>query len=262
MVKEINPRNLFIRLFGDPTARASEQESAREAIFMKSALDLVLEDAKALRTRLGAGDQAKVDEYLESVRHIEKGIQGVTKGPKGPPPDLQVPSGIPGNHEQHIRMMMDLLVAAFQTDSTRVATFMLANSGSNNTFPTLNINEGHHTLSHHGMDGGKRGKIKEIDLFYMKQLAYLLERMNKVKEERGTLLDNSMVVYGGAICDGDRHNHDDLPILLAGKGGGTVQSGRQLKATGQPLCNLFLAMFARAGVKATAFGDSTKPLAI
>jgi len=262
MAKEINPRELFLRLFGDPKARASEQEIAREASFLRSQLDLVLEDVKRLQSRVGASDKAKLDEYLEGVRAIEKRIQGVEKGPKGPPPDLAIPTGVPGEHGAHIRLLEDLLVAAFQTDTTRIAPFMMANSGSNRTIPEAGVNEGHHTLSHHSGDKAKLDKIKKIDLFYMEQFAYMLQKMNAIKEESGTLLDNVMIVYGGAIADGNAHNHNDLPILLAGRGGGTIPGGRFLKFAGQPVCNLFLSMCDRLKVKAAAFGDGNKRLPI
>jgi hypothetical protein len=260
MAKEINPRELFIRLFGDPKARQSEAELAREAAYLRSQLDLILEDARKLQARIGVSDREKLDEYLEGIRAIEKQIQSAEKAAKAVPPDLALPNGIPGDHEKHLRIMMDLLVAAFQTDTTRIATFMLANSGSNRTFPNIGVNEGHHTLSHHASDKGKLDRIKKIDLFYVQQLAYLLEKMDAVKEEKGTLLDNSMILYGGAISDGNRHNHDDLPILLAGKGGGSIASGKFLKFQGQSLCNLFVSMLDRMKVKAPSFGDSTKRL--
>jgi hypothetical protein len=261
MLKEINPRNLFIRLFGDPKARASEADAAQEALYMKSAIDLVVDDAKRLRGRLGSGDQAKLDEYLEAVRGIEKQVQGAEKMAKALPPDLQIPNGTPGDYTAHVKLLSDLIVAAFQTDTTRIVTFMYANSGSNRSFPNLSITDGHHTLSHHASDKGKLDKIKEIDRFHVELFSYLLQKMNSVKEERGTMLDNVMLVYGGAISDGNRHNHDDLPIILAGKGGGSIQSGKFHKASGSvPLCNLFLSLFDRMKVKATTFGDGTKRL--
>jgi hypothetical protein len=260
--KETSPRNLFIRLFGDPKARASEAEIAREASYTRSILDMVNEDSRRLRGRLGLSDQQKLDEYLEGVRAIEKQIQGTEKAAANPPPNIEVPSGQPGDHGEHIRMMCDILAAAFQTDSTRVATFMLANAGSNKTFPSLGINEGHHTLSHHAGDKAKQDKIKKIDKWYVEHLAYFLEKLGAVKEERGTLLDNSMIVYGGALSDGNRHNHDDLPVLLAGKGGGTIASGRFLKMQGQPMSSLFLSLFDRMKVKAVQFGDSNKRAAL
>jgi hypothetical protein len=262
MAKEINPRELFIRLFGDPKARQSEADLAREATYLRSQLDLILEDARKLQARIGVSDREKLDEYLEGIRAVEKQIQSAEKAAKAVPPDLPLPNGIPGDHQQHIRIMMDLLVASFQTDTTRIATFMLANSGSNRTFSNIGVNEGHHTLSHHASDKAKLDRIKKIDLFYVQQLAYLLEKMDAVKEDGKTLLDNSMILYGGAISDGNRHNHDDLPILLAGKGGGTISSGKFIKASGQSLCNLFVSMLDRMKVKVAQFGDSTKRLAL
>jgi hypothetical protein len=260
--KETNPRNLFIRLFGDPKARASEAEIAREASYTRSILDMVNEDSKRLRGRLGVSDQQKLDEYLEGVRAIEKQVQGAEKMAASPPPAIDVPSGQPGDHGEHIKLLCDILAAAFQTDSTRVATFMLANSGSNRTFPSIGVTEGHHTLSHHAGDKNKLEKIKKIDKYYIELFAGFLEKLQAVKEEKGTLLDNSMIVYGGALSDGNRHNHDDLPILFAGKGGGTVAGGRFLKMQGQPLNSLFLSMMDRLKVKVVQFGDTNKRAAL
>jgi hypothetical protein len=262
MAKETNPRSLFIRLFGDPKARQSEAEIAREATYTRSILDMVLEDTKRLKNRIGVTDQVKLDEYLDGVRAIEKQIQGVEKLAAAPPPSMELPSSIPADHGAHIRLMFDVLAAAFQTDQTRIATFMLTNSGSNKTFPSIGVTEGHHTLSHHAGAKDKLEKIGKIDKFYAEQFAHFLVKLNSIKEEKGTVLDNSMILYGGAISDGNRHNHDDLPIVVAGKGGGTLASGRFLKMSGQPVCNLFLAMFARAKVKAVTFGDGTRPLPI
>jgi hypothetical protein len=262
MAKEINPRNLFVRLFGDPKARKDEAALAREAVATKSILDMVMEDSKRLRVRVGVSDQAKLDEYLDGVRSIEKQVQAAAKTAAALPPSLELPSGVPGDQQQHIRLMFDLLAAAFQTDTTRIFTFMLANSGANNTFPSAGVNEGHHTLSHHAGAKDKLDKIKKIDAFYAQQLGYFLEKLNAVKEEKGTVLDNSMIVYGGSLSDGNRHNHDDLPIVLCGKGGGSIASGRFVKFSGQPLNNLFLSMFDRMKVKAVKFGDSTRRLPI
>lgn len=262
MAKEVNPRNLFIRMFGDPKARQNEAELAREAVMERSILDMVLEDSKRLKGRIGFTDQAKLDEYLEGVRAIEKQVQGAAKLAAAVPPSLDLPAGRPSDPQQHIRIMFDLLAAAFQTDTTRIFTFMLANAGSNQTFPNVGVNEGHHTLSHHAGAKDKLDKVKKIDMFYAQQLGYFLEKLHAVKEEKGTLLDNSMILYGGAISDPNRHNHDDLPILLCGKGGGSIASGRFAKFQGQPLNNLFLSMFDRMKVKVVQFGDSTKRLPI
>jgi len=256
--KETSPRNLFIRLFGDPKARASEAEVAREASYTRSILDMVNEDSKRLRVRLGVSDQGKLDEYLEGVRAIEKQIQGAEKMAASPPPAIELPSGAPADHGEHIKILADILAAAFQTDSTRVATFMMANSGSNRTFPSIGVTEGHHTLSHHAGDKNKLEKIKKIDKYYMELFAHFLEKLAAVKEERGTILDNSMIVYGGALSDGNRHNHDDLPILLAGKGGGSIPGGRFLKLSNQPLNSLYLSIMDRMKVKIQQFGDTNK----
>jgi len=262
MAKETNPRSLFIRLFGDPKARQSEAEIAREATYTRSILDMVLEDTKRLKNRIGVTDQVKLDEYLDGVRAIEKQIQGVEKMAAAPPPSIELPSSVPSDHGEHLRLLYDILAAAFQTDQTRIATFMLTNSGSNRMFPSLGLSEGHHTLSHHAGSKDKLEKVGKIDKFYVEQFAHFLQKLSAIKEERGTVLDNSMIMYGGGISDGNRHNHDDLPVIVAGKGGGTLASGRFLKMMGQPVCNLFLAMFARMKVKATTFGDGTRPLPI
>jgi hypothetical protein len=261
MAKETNPRSLFIRLFGDPDAAADAAAKAREATYLRSMLDLVLDDVKRLRAKIGAADQGKLEEYLESVRSIEEQIQGIEKAPKGPPTGLAIPgAGRPKDFEAHLRIMSDLLIAAFQTDTTRIATFMYANSGANQPYPTLGINEGHHTISHHASEKAKLDQLAKIDEFHVKQFAYMLEKMDGIKEERGTLLDNVMIVYGGAISDPNAHNHHDLPILLAGKGGGSIAGGRVLKFPGQPMCNLFLSLFDRMKVKAATFGDGNKRL--
>jgi hypothetical protein len=171
------------------------------------------------------------------------------------------PNGIPRDVQDHIRLMCDLVVLAFQSDLTRVATFPFANEGSNRPYKMIEVSEGHHDLSHHGGDAKKLEKIAKINLFHMQQFAYLLTKMKAVKEANGTtLLDNAMVVYGSGNGDGNRHNHDDLPILLAGKGGGTIESGRHItypRRADTPLTNLFLALFERMGAPAKNFGDST-----
>ncbi|HXD86417.1 MAG TPA: DUF1552 domain-containing protein, partial [Urbifossiella sp.] len=176
------------------------------------------------------------------------------------------PSGIPKSVQDHMRLMADLMVIAFQTDITRVATLPLSNDGSNRAYKFIDVPEGHHDLSHHGSDPVKLKKIAKINTFYMEQFAYLVSKLKAAKEADGsTLLDNIMLVYGSGLGDGNRHNHDDLPILLVGKGGGTIQSGRHLdfpKRADTPLMNLYLALFQRMGVPTKRFGDSTGVLSI
>ncbi|HUR38256.1 MAG TPA: DUF1552 domain-containing protein, partial [Planctomycetota bacterium] len=256
--KEINPRAVFTRLFGDPNQIAADRDRAKQALYRRSVLDLVSGDAKSLDATLGLADRRKLEEYLEAVRTIEKQIQASEKDESRRLPAMEAPEGIPAEFPAYVRLMMDLLVVAFQTDSTRISTFVLANEGSNRTFPWIEVRDGHHSLSHHGGNVEKTEKIQKIDQFYVEQFSYLVQKMKATPEGEGTLLDNSMLVYGGAIGDGNRHNHDELPILLAGKGQGTIATGRHVRyPRGTPLCNLFLSMLDRVGVKEERLGDST-----
>jgi hypothetical protein len=173
-------------------------------------------------------------------------------------PGVAKPIGIPKDYAEHIRLMCDMLVLAFQADLTRVATFVLANEGSNRSYAFIDVPEGHHDLSHHGGDKAKQAKIREINRFHMTQFAYMLEKMNAISEGERTLLDNSMIVYGSGLGDGNAHNHDDLPILLAGQGGGTIKTARHIKYQREtPLNNLYLSMLDRMESSTDALGDST-----
>jgi hypothetical protein len=265
--KEIDPKAVFDRLFGGVDPKEVAEARARRELYNKSILDFVNEDAKGLSKTLGTGDQKKLDEYLASIREVELRIEKarqVNAAPL-PKPDMARPSGIPRDWQEHVRLMADLIVLAFQTDLTRVITLPIANDGSNRPYKMLEVPEGHHELSHHGGDPKKLEKIKKINTFHMEQFAYLLGKLQAVKEGSGNLLDNSMIVYGSGIGDGNRHNHDDLPILLAGKGGGTIECGRHImypRRTDTPLMNLYLALFDRMGAPAKSFGDSTGVLKI
>jgi hypothetical protein len=254
--KEVNPRLVFDRLFGAGDAGRAQREQRRQSI-----LDFVREDSKDLQGKLGASDQRKLDEYFHAIRDIERRIERASSLPEVKTPDYPAPAGVPATLEEHLRLMGDLLVLAFQADLTRVCTFVLANEGSNKPYPFLGIREGHHDLSHHGNDPRKREKIRDINRFHVRQLAYVLERLKSVKEGDGTLLDHCMVVYGSGNSDGNRHNHDDLPILLAGRGCGTIKPGRHVRhARETPLNNLWLALLDRMSVKVTSLGDSTGSL--
>jgi len=265
--KEIDPKAVFDRLFGGVDPKELAEARAKRELYNKSILDFVNEDAKGLAQTLGTGDKKKLDEYLASVREIELRIEKARKVSSAPPPKTNMarPSGIPREWQEHVRLMIDLMVLAFQTDLTRVITFPIANDGSNRPYKMIDVPEGHHELSHHGSDPKKLEKIKKINTLHMEQFAYMLGKMKSVKEGSGNLLDNSMIVYGSGIGDGNRHNHDDLPILLAGKGGGTIQTGQHLvlpKRADTPLMNLYLALFERIGAPAKSFGDSTGILKI
>jgi hypothetical protein len=264
--KEVNPGLVFDRLFGsgksdDLVARAKRQE------YRKSVLDLVRDDAKSLQGSLGAADNRKLDEYLTAVRELEVRIakaratvdQPVSRPDYAPPPAV-----VPKDYAEHVRLMGDLLVLAFQTDTTRVATLVYANEGSTRPYPFLGVPEGHHDLSHHQRDPKKLEKIRTINRFHMSAFAAMMSKLKDIKEGNGTLLDRCMFLYGSGNSDGNKHNHDDLPILVVGKGGGAVKGGRHLvfpRDRDTPLCNLYLSMAERFGIEAAHFGDSTGKLA-
>ena len=256
---EPNPRLVFERLFGPGSPGERREGLKRRQAQQRSILDFVLDDAASLQRQAASRDRQKLDEYLTSVREIEKRIEKAEQFGESPDPAVDTPAGIPPKFEDHIQLMFDMLLLAFQTDSTRVATFLLANEGSNRAFPEIGIPEGHHYLSHHQNNQTMIDKIAEIDLFYMEQFGKFLEKMESTKDVDGkSLLHNSMIVYGCGNADGNRHTHVNLPVLLAGRGGGTLNPGRYVKAGGVPMSNMLLGMADRLGVKAVErHGDST-----
>ncbi len=257
MAKEINPKLAFERLFG---AAGAAKDRAERNVYRKSVLDLVAEDAALLRRRLGQKDQRKLDEYFTSVRELELRIdREATQATEVP--EYDVPAGIPREIAAHIRLMYDVMTLAFQTDSTRICTFMLANAGSNRSYPMIGVKGGHHSLSHHQNDAKKMEDITKIDTFLVSQFGYFLEKLKSIREGDRSLLDNSLILYGSAIADGNRHTHHDLPILLAGSGGGRLTPGRLRPYPKEtPLNNLYLSMCRMAGANLESFGDSTGTL--
>jgi len=238
------------------------KESIRGALGRRQAeqhsiLDFVLQDANAVQRKLNGRDRQKLDQYLTSVREIEQRIEKADRMPVTDP-GMNPPAGIPPAFDEHIALLCDMMILAFQTDSTRIATMLLAGEGSNRTFSELGFAEGHHNLTHHENREEMIDKVKEIDLWYVKQLARFLEKMEQTKDVDGhSLLHNSMIVYGSGNADGNRHSHNNLPILLAGAGGG-LKPGRYVKANAKPLTNLFLTMADRMGAQGIAkHGDST-----
>jgi hypothetical protein len=259
--KEDNPRAVFDRLFAGPVAGEAEQARLRRERYNQSILDFVNEDATQLVNRLGVNDRRRMDEYLTALRDVERRIsQGPT--PQGPvQPGMARPAGRPQQQDlaTHARLMGDLLALAFQADLTRVSTFVIANEGSNRRYGMINISDGHHDLSHHGGNAEKLDKIHRINRFHMEQFAHMLGKLRDVREADGSsLLDNCMIVYGSGNGDGNRHNHDDLPILLLGKGGGTITAGRHLRyPRNLPIANLYVSLLERMGCPVERFGDST-----
>jgi hypothetical protein len=254
----VDPRQVFDRLFGaalDPDRAARDRRR-------HSILDFVRDDASDLQSRLGAGDRRKLDEYFAAVRDVERRIERADKLPPAPAPGGGArPAGVPAGYDEHLRLMCDLVVLAFQADVTRVCTFVFANEGSNRPYSFAGVREGHHDLSHHGNDVRKRSKIREINRFHVGVLARLLTRLKAIPEGDGTLLDHCMVAYGSGNSDGNAHNHDDLPVLLAGRGCGSIRPGRHLRYPKEtPLNNLWLALLERVGCQVPALGDGTGPL--
>lgn len=263
MAKEINPALVFDRLFAGQVVKETRTAQSTREKYRKSVLDFVLDDAQQLHKKLPAVDQRKLDEYLYSVRDVEKRLNGTERlrMTEEGVPDYPRPSGVPRELAKHAELMMDMLMLAMQTDSTRILSFMMTNAGSNRSYPEIGVSQGHHESSHHGKSADKQENIAKINRFQIDRFEYLLKRLRGISEGQGTLLDHCMIVYGSGISDGDRHNHDDLPILLAGGAGGRIKTGRHIRyKNGTPLCNLYLWMMHQMGAKADAFGDSTGTL--
>jgi hypothetical protein len=266
LTPEVSPRMLFERLFGEgpPAERAKNLAIRQEQ--KRSVLDFIQSDSKRLLRDVSGRDKEKVDEYFSSVRDIEQRIHAAEQARAGrAQPAADAPeAGIPGSYAEYIRVMFDMLHLAFQTDSTRVATFMIAGDGNNREFAEIGVNDGHHNLSHHGNKADWMEKVAKIDRFYVSQLAYFLERMEQTKDLEGnSLLHNSQIVYGCANSDGNRHSHSNLPIILAGRAGGTLNPGSYTKFNDEPVTNLYLSMMDRVGGARhiERFGDSTGRLA-
>ncbi len=260
VAKEIDPALVFDRMFSGSEWALSPEERARRERRRRSILDLAREDALDLHRALGANDRRKLDEYLHAVRDIELRLQ---RTEKLAPTDEEAlerrrPTGVPRKYAEHVHLLLDMLVLAFQTDTTRIATMMFANAGSNRSYREIGISEGHHDLSHHGNSAEKQSRISAINRFHASLFRHLLARLDSIPEGDGTLLDQCMIVYGSGISDGNAHNHDNLPILLAGGGGGSITTGRHLKYRREtPLTNLYLSLLQRMGIDVDTFSDST-----
>lgn len=268
VAREINPRFVYDRLFGAKNASGREIRSHQQEDF-QSLLDMALEDAHTIRAKVGRDDQVKLDEYLDSVRAVEKRIEFSMKpDPREwmPEHEAAIPARPdakrPGDFKEHITIMLDLMVLAMQTDSTRVMTMMFANDVSGRNFSFLDgVSGGHHDMSHHENKEEKISQYKEITRWHSAQLAYMLEKMRAIPEGEGNLLDNSMILFGSSISDGNRHDPNNLPLILAGGGGGAFKTGQHIqKPKNTPLCNLYLSMINNMDVEADSFGDSTGPL--
>ena len=258
MPKEINPRVVFERLFGAGSTAEARAAASRRDAENKSILDFVAEDTRYVRKRLAQRDRGKLDEYLTSLREVEARIQRAQPSIAIGDQKLVKPTGVPADFKEHARQLTDLLVLSFRTDLTRIGTLVIGNDGSNRSYREIGVSEGHHDTSHHGNDPAKLDKLRRINCLHLDQLAYLLASLSAVREGEQTLLDRTLVLYGSGIRDGDRHDHDDLPILLAGGGDRLPGRGQHLAfATGTPLANLHLTLLDWIGAPKERFGDST-----
>ena len=260
---ESNPRMVFERLFGAGAPGQRGASLVQRRTQQRSILDFVMDDAKSVQNQLTHRDKAKMDEYLTGLREIEERITTAESFTHIPDPAIQTPEGIPVAYDDYTRLMFQMLALAFETDSTRVATLLLAHDGSNRAFPEIDIAEGHHILSHHRDDPEMIQKVAQIDRFYAERFAEFLTLLeSKLDADGHTILHNSMIVYGCGNSDGNRHTHANLPVVLAGNGGGTLNPGRYLETNATPMCNLYLNMLDQMGVPGIdRFGDSTARLA-
>ncbi len=259
MTPEANPRLVFERLFGAGGHGERQANAQRRMQTRKSVLDFVLDDARRMNQRLGLNDRAKMDQYLTSVREIEKRIQHAEQFGPNVDPNVSTPLGIPNTQKEYVEVMYDMLALAFQTDSTRVATMIMGHDGDNRSFSEIGITEGHHDLSHHQNNADRIEKVATIDRWYVSQFARFLQRLDTLEDIDGnSVLHNSRILYGSGNADGNRHTHENLPLILAGNGGGSLTPGRYVQHGGTPMCNLFLSLADQAGVTdLERFGDST-----
>ena len=262
LTPEVNPRALFERMFGAGTPKERAQNLKIRQQQKRSMLDFIQGDLRSLTREVSGRDREKIDEYVTGVREIEQRIQAAEKARAGrTEPGTDAPdAGIPASYRDYIRIMFDMMILAFQSDTTRVASFMIAGDGNNRDFAEIGVNDGHHNLSHHGNRADWIEKVAVIDHFYVSQLAYFLEKMAATKDVDGnSLLHNSQIVYGSGNSDGNRHSHTNLPVILAGHAGGTLKPGRYTKFNDQPVTNLFLSMMDRieSSEPLARFGDST-----
>ncbi len=265
MTPEVDPRLAFERLFGSPDDAANKESRAKRQMYNKSILDYVTDDASALNRTLGGSDKRKLDEYLSAVRELEHRIEASEKFViELPPEQRQMQMLADYNFEAHARLMMDIMVLAFQTDATRVSTFIMGHDGSNRPYPKATavgyesgISEGHHDLSHHRNEADKLAKLAIINRYHAMQFAYFLGKLKSVKEGNGTLLDNCMIQYGSGLSDGNSHSPENVPLVLAGGGGGAINKGQHIRMDSlTPLTNLYRSMLDVMGTPTEKIGDS------
>jgi hypothetical protein len=270
VVKDCLPQSVFDRMFGNGDPNETVEARVRREERKKSVLDFILSDAKSMQSKVGASDKRKLDEYLSSIREVETRLQKANQGVEVKPPEGAVRPeamdlhtrkvGVSSSSDQypvHLPLMLDMMVLAFQADITRIITLPFADEESNQSYPFADANVPHHGTSHHQGDPAKMALLAKINLYHIKQLVYMLEKLDAIQEGNGSVLDNSLIAYGSGNSDGNRHNHDNLPLLLLGKGGGSIRTGRHVQFDNVPISNLWLSMLERAGASSDKLGDST-----
>ena len=254
---ETNPRRVFERLFGDgettdPKARAMQLKQNR------SLLDFVLQDTQRLAPKLGASDRSKLSDYLDSVREVERRIQNVEQREAAELPALDRPEGIPPSFEDHLKIMSDLIAIAFQADITRVVTFMFSREGGNRAYPSIGVPDAHHGLSHHQNDPVRMARLQSIDQYHVEMFSYLLGKLRDSVDDTGSILENSVVLYGSSLSDSNAHLHNNLPTVIVGGASGKLKGGRHLRVPdGTPMTNMLLSIADGLDVPMEKFGDSS-----
>lgn len=262
MPPEINPRSVFERLYGSLESSLDAKAQAALNEDRQSVLDYVNERTRKLVSTLGHNDRRKIDEYLTAIREIEKRIHHVESENRRLTPAMDKPNGIPGDFAEHVRLMHDLLVVALQADITRISTLLYSREGSNRAYPALGFTDGHHPITHHRYIPDLVEKVTKINCYHLEQFAYLVKKLKSIQEGDGTLLDHCMLIYGSSLSDGNRHSHEDLPVIIVGRGNGRLKTGRHLVYDDKPpMTNLFLTLLDKMGVPTEKLGDSTGKLA-
>ena len=257
MPPETNPRLVFERLFGDIDTSLPPETRARRLRHRRSILDVVTERTAELSSGLGPSDRRKLDEYLSSIREIERRIEKSERDLTGLDPAIDKPTGIPVMYADYIKLMFDLQIVAFQTDLTRVVTMMMGREGSMRTYPEIGVPDPHHPLTHHRGNADWIERVTKVNTLHTELFAGFVEKLSTTPDGDGTLLDHSVIVYGSGLSDGNRHTHEDLPVLMVGRGGGFHLGRHIVYPKGTPMTNLFLTLLDRVGVRQETLGDST-----
>ena len=262
MPPETNPRLVFERLFGDIDTSLTPEARARRLRYRRSILDLVGERTKELSADLGPSDRRKLDEYLSSIREIEQRIEKAEKDLTGLMPSIDKPTGIPVLYADYINLMFDLQIVAFQTDSTRIVTTMMGREGSMRTYPEIGVPDPHHPLTHHRNNADWIERVTKVNAMHMELFAGFIAKMKATPDGDGTLLDHSIVVYGSGLSDGNRHTHEDLPVLIVGDGHGLRPGTHAVYPKDTPMTNLYITLLDKVGVRTESLGDSTGALEV